>query len=81
MLKPMKTGKHKAYKHSHISERKFRELLRAFSIDLNAYEASQLTAIARKSCRRIYSKLRLRIAKLAVDAASQTLGEFECDES
>ena len=42
MLKPMKTGKHKAYKHSHISERKFRELLRAFSIDLNAYEARAL---------------------------------------
>jgi len=77
----MSTKKNKYYNHSHISERKFRELLRCFGLDLNAFEASKLTGISHKSCRSIYSKLRLRIAKLAVDAASQTLGEFECDES
>ena len=72
--------KNKYYKRSHISENKFRHLLRCFALDLNAFETSQLIGISHKSCRRIYSKLRLRIAKLAVDAAA-TLGEFNCDES
>jgi len=42
----MTTGKNKYYKQSHISERKFRELLRCFALDLNAKESSQLTGIS-----------------------------------
>jgi hypothetical protein len=42
----MNTGKNKYYKQSHISERKFRELLRCFALDLNAKESSQLTGIS-----------------------------------
>jgi hypothetical protein len=41
----MTTWKNKYYKQSHISERKFRELLRCFALDLNAKESSQLTGI------------------------------------
>ena len=77
----MTKQKNKYYNRSHISEAKFRQLLRYFALDLNAFEASQLTGISHKSCRSIYSKLRQRLAKLAVDAAGHTLGEFECDES
>jgi hypothetical protein len=45
----MNTGKNKYYKQSHISERKFRELLRCFALDLNAKESSQLTGISHVS--------------------------------
>ncbi len=33
----MTTSKNKYYKQSHISERKFRELLRCFALDLTAH--------------------------------------------
>jgi hypothetical protein len=39
----MTTWKNKYYKQSHISERKFRELLRCFALDLNAKERRVLT--------------------------------------
>lgn len=77
----MKKLKNKYYNRSHISEAKFREILRCFALDLNAFETSRLTGVSHKSCRCIYSKLRQRIAKLAVEDAVTTLGEFECDES
>jgi len=35
-------AKNKYYQRSHISEAKFRQLLKCFSMDLNAYETSQL---------------------------------------
>ncbi|MFM7468623.1 MAG: IS1595 family transposase, partial [Vampirovibrionales bacterium] len=44
-------------------ERKFRELLRCFALDLNAKETSQLTRISHVSCKNIFMKLRLRIIK------------------
>ncbi|MFM7468576.1 MAG: IS1595 family transposase, partial [Vampirovibrionales bacterium] len=59
----MTTMKNKYYKGSHISERKFRELLRCFALDLNAKETSQLTRISHVSCKNIFMKLRLRIIK------------------
>ena len=42
----MNPSKNKYYKQSHISERKFRDLLRCFALDLNAKESSQLTGIS-----------------------------------
>ena len=35
--------KNKYSKGTHISERKFRHLIKCFSLDLNAYETSQIT--------------------------------------
>jgi transposase-like protein len=76
----MNTGKNKYYKQSHISERKFRELLRCFALDLNAKESSQLTGISHVSCKLIYTKLRLRIVKQSVDELASD-GVYELDES
>jgi hypothetical protein len=42
----MNPSKNKYYKQSHIPERKFRELLRCFALDLNTKESSQLTELS-----------------------------------
>jgi transposase len=76
----MKHTKNKYYHRSHISEAKFRHLLSCFALDLNAYETSQLTGISHRSCKIIYAKLRLHIAKFCIDNPVQS-GEFELDES
>lgn len=44
----------KYYNRSHISEGKFRELIKCFSLDLNAYETSKITNISHVSCKKIY---------------------------
>jgi transposase-like protein len=70
----------KYYRRSHISESKFRQLIKCFSLDLNAYETSKLTNISHVSCKKIYQKLRLYIYQnLLIDKATE--GEFELDES
>ncbi len=76
----MKPIKNKYYRRSHISEAKFRHLLRCFALDLNARETSRITRISHRSCTVIYTKLRLHIAKFCIDNLVQA-GEFELDES
>ena len=76
----MKQRKNKYYKRSHISEGKFRHLLKCFALDLNAYETSELTGISHRSCKIIYAKMRLHIAKFCIDNPVSS-GEFELDES
>ena len=76
----MKHAKNKYYRRSHISEAKFRHLLKCFSLDLNALEASKLTNISHRSCKVIYAKLRLHIAEFCIDHPAE-MGEFELDES
>ncbi len=72
--------KNKYYNRSHISEAKFRYFLRCFAMDLNAYEAHQISHISHRSCKVIYAKLRLYIAKLSSENRAST-GTFELDES
>lgn len=76
----MNKQKNKYYHRSHISEATFRQLLRCFALDLNAYETSELTGISHRSCKVIYAKLRLHIARFCIDNPMQS-GEFELDES
>ncbi len=76
----MKQRKNKYYRRSNISEAKFRHLLKCFAMDLNAYEAFQLTGISHRSCKIIYAKLRLHIAQQNLDNPVSS-GEFELDES
>ena len=71
--------KNKYYGRSHISERKFRVFLQCFSYDLTAYDASHLTVISHRSCKVIYAKLRVHIAKFCVNNGQQYV-EFELDE-
>ena len=73
-------AKNKYYNRSHISEAKFRQLIKCFAMDLNAYETSQITNISHVSCKKIFNKLRIYIIKnMLNDDISQ--GEFELDES
>jgi len=76
----MKKAKNRYYHKLHISERKFRELLRCFAMDLNGQEACELTGISHRSCKIVYAKLRLHIARFCIDNLAQE-GEFELDES
>lgn len=76
----MKHCKNKYYRRSHISEGKFRHLLKCFALDLNALEASKLTGISHRTCKVIYAKLRLHIAEFCMNHPAE-LGEFELDES
>lgn len=66
---------------SHISERKFREILKYFSQDFDATKTSILTKNTRKTINRLYHKFRLRIYQLEENDSSKIKGEIEIDES
>ena len=66
---------------SHISERKFREILRYFSLDFDASQTSLLTRLTRKTINWLYHKFRTRIFHLENDQQGKINGEIEIDES
>ena len=72
--------KNRYYNRSHISEKKFKDILRYFCEDLNATSAAKLSGVSRNSVNRIYAELRQRIAHESISNVPQ-LGEFEVDES
>ena len=72
--------KNRYYKRLHISEGKFRQLIRCFCLDLNAYETSKLINVSHVHCKKIYHKLRVYIHDNMLDESIE-FGEFECDES
>ena len=65
---------------SRISEKKFRELLKLFSLDLSAVEISELTHLNRNTVNRYLQLLRIRIAEFC-EIQSPISGEIEVDES
>jgi transposase-like protein len=72
--------KNKYINRTHISEGKFREILRYFCTDQTAAETAEFSGISRNTINNLYQKFRLRIAKISVANAPE-LGEFEVDES
>jgi len=72
--------KNRYISHAHISERKFRRILRLFSLDLNAIQIADLTRTSRNSINRYLTALRERMAWLCEQAAPMG-GEVEVDES
>jgi transposase len=72
--------KNRYLKRSHISEAKFRSILRCFCLDLTATNTALLTDISRNSINRIYASLRCLVASLSINSPA-TSGEFELDES
>ena len=72
--------KNRYYNRSHISEKKFKDILLYFCEDLNATAASSLSGVSRNSVNKIYALLRERIAHESISNTPQ-LGEFEVDES
>jgi transposase len=67
-------------KHSRISERKFREVLHCFCLDLTASDTAILTRLSRNSINKLYAKLRLHILRFCL-LPTVCKGEFELDES
>ena len=74
------TIKNKYINRSHISEKKFREILKLFVKDFTVCKTAELTSISRVSISNLYQKIRLRILKLCI-IDNKVFGEVEIDES
>jgi transposase-like protein len=72
--------KNKYIDKAHISERKFREILKYFAEDETASKTAKYSRISRNTINKIFQKMRLRIAEISV-ASTPELGKFEVDES
>lgn len=72
--------KNKYYYRSKISERKFRELVRYFSLDFTASDTARLTGLSVRSVNTIFLKIRQRIAENC-EQLSPVEGIVEVDES
>jgi transposase-like protein len=68
------------YRCSKISERKTRQIIRYFALDLTAGKTAEIVGLTRKSVNQIYLKIRFRIAAEA-ERASPFGGVVEVDES
>jgi transposase len=76
-----KIGNNKYIHHSHISEKKFREILREFSRDSTVSETAERTKISRQTITKIYQLLRIRIFNLSEKNSKKVFGNIEVDES
>ncbi len=68
------------YRRSRISEKKFREIIKYFALDLTANRTAVLTGLTHKSVNQIYLKIRHRLAQDCL-RQSPFSGEVEVDES
>ena len=66
--------------HSRISEAKFRELVKYFSLDLDAHKITVITRLNRNTVNRYLHRIRQRIAEFC-EQSSPFQGEVEIDES
>ena len=69
------------YRCSKISERKFRQLVRCFALDLTASKTTEFTGLTRKSVTTIFLKIRGRIAEECERTSPFSACEVEVDES
>jgi transposase len=74
------TMRNKYVGRSHISEKKFRQLVKLFSLDLDAVQISELSHLNRNTVNRYLKAFRIRIAELC-EIESPLGGEVEIDES
>ena len=72
--------KNRYIRRSHISEKKFREILKLFSLDLTAEESANLSGISRNTINKLYKKIREKITKKS-EKPDCFSGEIELDES
>jgi len=66
---------------SRISEKKFREILRLFCLDIEAKQTAEITHISRPTINKIFSGIRERIANYCDTESPFKNGEIELDES
>ena len=67
--------------HSHISEKKFREILKYFSLDFTATNTSKITGISRNTINKIFNEIRQHLFANNLNLQNKDNGEFELDES
>ena len=72
--------RNKYLKRAHISDKKFRLILRCFCEDYTAEQTAKRSAVSRVSINTVYAKFRLRIIGL-VGLNGELDGEVEVDES
>ncbi|MBU6339048.1 MAG: IS1595 family transposase, partial [Rickettsiales bacterium] len=65
----------------HISEKKFREILKYFCLDETANKTSIYTKTSRNTINKIYDKIRQKIFLAHIRREEKSFGEFELDES
>jgi transposase-like protein len=73
--------KNKYVVRSRISERKLREIVRYFSVDLNAVQIAELSGLSRQSINKYLAAIRYRITEHCQQEAGQLVGQIEVDES
>ena len=73
--------KNKYINRAHISEKKFREVLRFFAADFSVSQISDLTHLSRVSVNSLIQKFRQRIFSLTCEENPLLLGDIEVDES
>ena len=80
-ITPSVTRVNKYYQRSRISEKKFRQLARLFTLDLSASDTARLTGLTTKTVNSIYLKIRARIAESCERESPFAGGEVEVDQS
>ena len=76
----MLTGRNRYVSRSHISEAKFREIVRLFALDLEATKVAQLAHVSRRTINRFFHAFRLRMAR-ECEQHAPIRGTVEIDES
>ncbi len=76
----MLTGLNRYVWRSHISEAKFRAIVRLFALDLEATKVAQLTGVSRRTVNRFFHAFRIRMARESEQHAP-IRGTVEIDES
>jgi transposase-like protein len=73
--------KNRYSKGSHVSEARFREVIRFFAADLPALTASELSGLNYRTVHRIYTLMRERLVEMAFQEIQPFAGDIEVDES
>ena len=68
-------------KRSRISEAKMREIIRLFTLDIEATKIALITKVSRNTINSIFNGIRKRISKYCEHQSPFTKGEIEIDES
>ena len=72
-------GKNRYFRRSHLSEAKFRVIIRYFAHDLPASKIAELSGVSRLTINQLLLKLRNSIAQVC-EASSPFSGAMEVDE-
>jgi transposase-like protein len=78
---PAMTKKNKYYNRSRLSEAKFRQIIKYFSLDLNATQITNLTNLNRNTINKILCLARQRILLITQLQSAPLVGQIEVDES